>query len=191
MVFALFLCFLVPFAGVHGAAEEEHDDIVGLINVTECEGVAVTQCEVAKNLINTLKMGEDLTCGACFIHLKALGIAPGEDWSYEDPHKVITQKEIEELIFETHRAYNDGTVRSDGFEAAGGINDFCRDMKGPTASASGEQEEEVAEMEPAEESQDQDPATAEGVEPPQGVNTEEDTPPTTPQEPAMQEETNE
>ena len=71
MVLVLFLCFLVPFAGVHGAEEEEQDDIIGLSNVRECEGVVVTQCEVAKNLINTLKMGEDLTCGACFIHLKA------------------------------------------------------------------------------------------------------------------------
>jgi len=159
MVLGLFLCILVPFAGVYSATEEEQDDLVGLITVKECEGVTVTQCEVAKNLINTLKMGEDLTCGACFIHLKALDIAPGEDWSYEDPHKLVTRKEMKELIVETHLAYNDGTVRRDGFEAAANINNFCRDMKGPA--------------------------------PTEGVETEEVTPASTPQETGMKEETSE
>jgi hypothetical protein len=142
LVLMLFLCSLVLCAGVHGAAEEEQRDITGLINMKECEGVTVTQCEVAKNLINTLKMGEDLTCGACFIHLKALGIAPGEDWSYEDPHKVITQEEMSELIVETHLAYNNGLVRLDGFEAAAGINRFCQDMKGPVVTPAPPEEEE-------------------------------------------------
>ena len=141
MVLGLFLCILVPFAGVHSAAEEEQDDLVGLITVKECEGVAVTQCEVAKNLINTLKMGEDLTCGACFIHLKALSIAPGEDWSYEDPHKLVSRKEMKELVIEVQMAYDNGTVRRDGFEAAASINDFCRDMKGPAPAEGVETEE--------------------------------------------------
>ena len=132
MILVVSLCFLVAFAGVHGTAGEKQNDTIGLINVKECEGVTITQCEVAKNLINILKMGEDLTCGACFIHLQALGIAPGEDWSYEDPHKVITQKEMKEVILETQLAYNNGTVRLDAFEAAAGINGFCRDMRGPT-----------------------------------------------------------
>jgi hypothetical protein len=141
MIFVLSLCFLLPFAGARGAAGEEQSELAGLVNVKECEGMAVTQCEVAKNLINTLKMGEDLTCGACFIHLQALGIAPGEDWSYEDPHKVMTQKEMKEVILEVQLAYNDGIVRLDGFETAAGINDFCRDMKGP-APAEGAKTEE-------------------------------------------------
>jgi hypothetical protein len=130
MGLVLFLFLSVSFAGVNGAAEEQND-VAELLTVKECEGVTVTQCEVAKNLINTLKMGEGLTCGACFNHLQALGIAPGADWSYEDPHKEITQKEMKELIIEVQLAYNDGTVRFDGLAAAAGINDFCRDMKGP------------------------------------------------------------
>jgi hypothetical protein len=165
MILVLSLCVLLLFAGVGVAAEEEQKELVGLVNVKECEGVALTQCEVAKNLINTLEMGEDLTCVACFNHLQALGIAPGEDWSYKDPHKVITQEEMKELILEVQQAYNNGTVRLDGFEAAAGINDFCRDMKGP--------------------------APPQGVEPPQGVNTEEGAPTTTTQEPGMEEETSE
>jgi hypothetical protein len=168
LVLVVSLCFLVPFAGVCGAAEEEQDDLAGLVNVKECEGVVVTQCEVAKNLINTMKMGEDLTCGACFNHLQALGIAPGEDWSYDDPHKVMTQKEMKEVVLEVQLAYNKGTVRLDGFEAAAGINDFCRNIKGPIAppAPSGQKEKET-EMAPAasvQGSQDQGPAPAGGVE---------------------------
>jgi hypothetical protein len=148
------LCFfLMPFVGVHGAGEQEKYGLVGLIDVSECEGVELTQCELAKNLIITLRMGEDLTCEACFIHLQALDIAPGEDWSYEDPHKVVTLDEMKEVIVKIHRAYNDGTVRLDGFDAAAGINDFCRAMKGPPPPASSEQEEKETEMEPATSSQ--------------------------------------
>jgi hypothetical protein len=134
-------CFLAPFASVCGAAGEEPNELAEILNFKDCEGVTVTQCEVAKNLMNTLKMGEDLTCGACFIHLRALGIAPGEDWSYEDPHKVITQKEMKELILETNMAFQNGTVRLDGFEAAVAINSFCRDMKGPVLPRGVEAEE--------------------------------------------------
>ena len=130
MILILVLCLSAPFAGVHGAAEEQ-GDVAAILTVKECENVTVTQCEVAKNLINTLKMGEDLTCGACFNHLHALGIAPGDDWSYEDPHKEITQKEMKELVIEVQMAYNDGIVRFEGLKAATGINDFCRDMRGP------------------------------------------------------------
>lgn len=137
------LCVLIPFAGVHVAAQEGQSELAALLNVKECEGMTVTQCEVAKNLINTLQMGEDLTCGACFNHLRALGIAPGEDWSYEDPHKAITQKEMKELIMEVNLAYNNGTVRLDGLVAAEGINNFCRDIKGP-APAQGIETEEGA-----------------------------------------------
>ena len=135
------LCLLIPFFGVHVAAQEGQIDIAGLVNVKECEGMTVTQCEVAKNLINTLQMGADLTCGACFNHLYALGIAPGEDWSYEDPHQAITQKEMKELIMEVNLAYNNGTVRLDGLVAAEGINDFCRDIKGPVPAQGVEAEE--------------------------------------------------
>jgi len=114
--------------------------------VKACEGVEITQCELAKNLINTLKMGEDLTCEACFIHLQALGISPGEDWNYEDPHQVVTMEEIREVSLEVHSAYNHGSVRFDGFEAAAGINRFCRAMKGPSATpAPIEKEEKKAE----------------------------------------------
>jgi hypothetical protein len=167
-ILVLSLCFLVPFAGVHGAAEEEQNDLAGLVNVKECEGVAVTQCEVAKNIINTLKMGEDLTCAACFIHLQALGIVPGDDWSYEDPHKVVTQKEMKEVVMEVNLAYNNGTVRLNGFEAAAAINDFCRDMKGPSVTpASSEQEKQEPEMPPPAslvKPQEQGPAPAEETE---------------------------
>jgi hypothetical protein len=140
-VFVVFCCFLVPFAGVHGAGEQEKYGLVGLIDVSDCKGVELTQCELAKTLMINLRMGEDLTCEACFIHLQALGIAPGEDWSYEDPHKVVTLDEMKEVILRIHQAYNAGTVRLDGFEAAAGIRGFCRAMKGPPPPAPSEQEE--------------------------------------------------
>jgi len=147
------------FAGAKEKAEEEKAT-VGLVDVKACEGVEITQCELAKNLINTLKMGEDLTCEACFIHLQALGIAPGEDWNYEDPHKVVSVEEIREVALEVHGAYNDGSVRLDGFEAAAGVNRFCRAMKGPSATpAPIEKEEEKAE--PATEAEPQTEAEAE------------------------------
>jgi hypothetical protein len=155
----------VAVAGAQGKVGEEKN-LSGLVNVQECEGVKVTQCELAKNLILTLKMGEDLTCEACFIQLRALGIAPGDDWSYADPHTVITVEEIKELALDIHRAYNDGTVRRDGFEVAGGINGFCRDIKGPTAtSAPIEKEKKEAETAPASpEPKDQSPAPAQEPE---------------------------
>lgn len=141
MILVLAVCFLAAFGGVRGIAqEEEQDNLVELVNMKECEGVTVTQCEVAKNLMHTLQMGEDLTCEACFNHLQALGIAPDGDWSYADPHKVITQKEMKEVMLEVQLAYNAGTVRLDGFEAAAGINDFCRDMKGSAPPEGVEQE---------------------------------------------------
>jgi hypothetical protein len=142
------MSFSVSFAGEQGKVEAEKD-LLGLVDVKECEGVKVTQCELAKNLILTLKMGEDLTCEACFIQLQAFNIAPGEDWSYADPHKVITVEEIKELVLEIHRAYNDGMVRRDGFDVATGINGFCRDIKGPTAiPAPSEKEKKETEMAP-------------------------------------------
>jgi hypothetical protein len=140
MILVPAVCFLVAFGGVRGIAQEEQDNLVGLVNMKECEGVTVTQCEVAKSLMHTLQMGEDLTCDACFNHLQALGIAPDGDWSYADPHKVISQKEMKEVMLEVQLAYNDGTVRFDGFEAAAGINDFCRDMKGSAPPEGVEQE---------------------------------------------------
>ncbi len=184
-VVLLVFCFLMfSPAGVLGKkAEEGPQDTVGLIDVQECEGVEVTQCELAKNLIMTLKMGEDLTCEACFIHLRALGIAPAEDWSYEDPHKVVTLEAMREVVLEIHQAYNDGMVRLDGFEAAAGINDFCREMKGPAAApAPSEQEKKETEMPSAletQEHQDQGSTPAEEVVP------EEDTPTSGAEEPGM------
>ena len=149
MILILVLCLSTPFAGVHGAAEEQ-GDVAAILTVKECENITVTQCEVAKNLMNTLKMGEGLTCGACFNHLHALGIAPSDDWSYEDPHKEITQKEMKELVIEVQMAYNDGIVRFEGLKAAMGINDFCRDMRGP-APAQGVNTEEGTPTTPTEE----------------------------------------
>ena len=144
----LFFVF-AAFAGARGNVEEEKDSLglTGLIDVKACEGVEITQCELAKNLINTLKMGEDLTCESCFIHLQALGISPGEDWGYEDPHKVVTVEEIKEVALEIHGAYNSGSVRLDGFEAAAAVNRFCRDMKGPATLVPMEKEEKKAETE--------------------------------------------
>jgi len=72
---------------------------------------------------------------------------------------------MKELVIEVQIAYNNGTVRFDGLGAAAGLNDFCRDMKGPAPAA--------------------------GVEPPQGVNTEGGTPTTPTQGPGMEEETSE
>ena len=140
-------CFTALPLGVQGeTAHKESADYEGLINVKECAGVEVTQCELAKNLILTLKMGEDLTCEACFIQLQALGIAPGEDWSYADPHTVVTLEEMKEVVVEVHDAYNAGTVRLDGFEAATDINRFCQDIKGPSAApAPSEQKKEETE----------------------------------------------
>ncbi|OGP54818.1 MAG: hypothetical protein A2Y65_12130 [Deltaproteobacteria bacterium RBG_13_52_11] len=137
IIFIVVIASFAAFSGVQGKVNEENDPL-GLVDVDvkACEGMQVTQCELAKNLILTLKMGEDLTCEACFISLRALGIAPGEDWSYDDPHKVVTPEEIKEVISGIHRAYNDGTVRLDGFVAAAGINRFCQDIKGPSAPPS-------------------------------------------------------
>jgi len=131
--FIVAISFFTCFSGVHGKVKEEKG-LLGLadVDVKACEGVKVTQCELAKNFVLTLKMGEDLTCEACFIQLRALGIAPGEDWSYDDPNKIVTPEEMKEVALETHRAYNVGNVRFDGFTAAAGINRFCQDLKGPS-----------------------------------------------------------
>ncbi|MBN1255794.1 MAG: hypothetical protein JXA50_11020 [Deltaproteobacteria bacterium] len=129
IVAMMVIFFCAVLAGAQGKTEE-NKELMGLVEVKECEGVGVSHCELAKNLVLTLKMGEDLICEACFIQLQALGIAPGEEWSYADPHKVVTQEDIQEVALEIHRAYNNGMVRVDGFVAAAGINSFCRDIKG-------------------------------------------------------------
>ena len=188
-----FICFIgvmvffvsAAFAEAKGKTEEEKTP-VGLVDVKACEGVEITQCELAKNLINTLKMGQDLTCEACFIHLQALGIAPGEDWNYEDPHRVVSVEEITEVALEVHGAYNDGIVRFDGFEAAAGVNRFCQDMKGPSATPApseterqeaktkavtetktekeGETEKETSATPPSQNAREKGPAPAEAAE---------------------------
>jgi len=170
-----FFCFMALPAGVHGkTAEEGPKETLGLMDVQECEGVEVTQCELAKNLILTLTMGEDLTCEACFIQLQALGIAPGEDWSYADPHKVVTPAEMKEVVLEVHEAYTAGTVRLDGFEVAADLNRFCRDIKGPSATpAPSEQEKKEKETEtpstpPSMKPQEQGTPPAEGTEQKEG-----------------------
>ena len=160
-------CFAALPVGAQGkpAQQEGPTGYEGLINVKECIGVEVTQCELAKNLILTLKMGEDLTCEACFIQLQALGIAPGDDWNYANPHMVVTMEEMKEVILEVHGAYNAGTVRLDGFEAATDINRFCRDIKGPAATpAPTKQEEKETDKpstDPSMKPQDQGPAPSE------------------------------
>jgi hypothetical protein len=135
MCFIAAIVFFAAVAEAQGKVMEEQKDRLDLFDVKACEGVQLTQCELAKDLILTLKMGEDLTCEACFISLQALGIAPGEDWNYADPNKVVTLEEIKEVLQEIHQAYKEGTVRLDGFEAAAGINQFCQDIKGPAAPA--------------------------------------------------------
>ena len=159
-------------AGAQGKTEDDKA-LLGLIQLQECEGVKVTQCELAKNLILTLKMGEDLTCEASFIQIQSLGIAPGEDWSYADPHKVVTVDEIKEIVLEIHRAYDNGMVRFDGFEVAAGINLFCRDIKGPAAiPAPSEKEKKETEMTPAppaQEPKEQGPASAQEPEKKEGA----------------------
>jgi hypothetical protein len=135
MCFIAVIVFFAAVAEAQGKVAEEQKNSLDLFDVKACEGVQLTQCELAKDLILTLKMGEDLPCEACFISLQALGIAPGEDWNYADPNKVVTLDEIKEVLQEIHQAYKEGTVRLDGFEAATGINQFCQDIKGPAASA--------------------------------------------------------
>jgi hypothetical protein len=171
------IAFSAAFAGAQGKTEDEKG-MMSLVHVQECEGVQVTQCELAKKLIFTLKMGEDLTCEASFIQLGAVGIAPGEDWSYADPHKVIAVEEIKEMVWEIHRAYNNGMVRLDGFEAAAAINRFCQDIKGPAAvPAPSEKEKKATEMmppSPPQQPKDQGPASSEEAgkkegEPPAGT----------------------
>jgi hypothetical protein len=158
------IAFSAALAGAQGKIEDDKD-MLGLVNVQECEGVKLTQCELAKNLIFTLKMGEDLTCESCFIQLRALGIAPGEDWNYADPHTVIRVEEIKGMVLEIHQAYNKGMVRLDGFEVAAGVNRFCRDIKGPAAvPAPGEKEKKETEISPAsppQQPKDQGPAPSE------------------------------
>jgi hypothetical protein len=149
IIVIMVISFSAALAGAQGKTEDDKA-MLGLANVQECEGVKVTQCELAKNLILALKMGDDLTCEGCFIQLRALDIAPGGDWSYADPHKVITVEEIKEIVLKIHRAYNYGMVRLDGFEVAAGINRFCRDIKGPAAMpAPGEKNKKETEMAPA------------------------------------------
>jgi hypothetical protein len=162
----------VALAGAQGKTEDDKASL-GLVQLQECEGVKVTQCELAKNLILALKMGEDLTCEASFIQIQSLGIAPGEDWSYADPHKVVTVDEIKEIVLEIHRAYNGGMVRLDGFEVAAGINRFCRDIKGPAAILTPSKEEkketEMAPAPPAQEPKGQGPASAQEPEKKEGA----------------------
>ncbi len=130
------LCTSASFAIAQGKAGKTQEDLFSIIDVEECEGVGVTQCELAMDLITTLKMGEGLTCEEGFVHLRALDIAPGEDWSYEDPHRVVTLAEIKDVINDVQRAYNEGNVLLDGFAVAQEIKRFCLDMKGgpPTSS---------------------------------------------------------
>jgi hypothetical protein len=151
---------IVFCAGFVGAQEKKEEDkeLLGLVEVKECEGVGVSHCELAKNLVFTLKMGEDLTCEACFIQLQALGIAPGEDWSYADPHKVVTLEDIQEVTVEIQRAYSDGTVRVDGFVTAAGINSFCRDIKGVSPPPAKEEEKQP------EKQREEQPTTPQTVE---------------------------
>ncbi len=134
----LVLFIVVPIAGAKEKAKKVKQDTLDLIDVRGCEGVKLTQCELAKGLIATLKMGEDVTCEAGFVHLRALEIAPGADWSYEDPHKMVTLEEIKDVIMDVHQAYNDGNVRLDGFAVAEEINRLCLDMKGPSPVAPSE-----------------------------------------------------
>jgi hypothetical protein len=169
IVVMVIISFSASFARAQGRVEA-NKDVLGPVDVKECEGIKVTQCEIAKNLVLVLKMGEDLTCEGCFIQLRALDIAPGEDWSYADPHKVITVEEIKEMLVEIHRAYNEGMVRLDGFEVAARINGFCRDIKGPASvPAPTEKEKKETEMTPTPESKDQGPAPAQAPEKQEGT----------------------
>jgi hypothetical protein len=158
------IAFSVALAGAQGKIGDD-TDMLGLVNVQECEGVKLTQCEAAKNLIFTLKMGEDLTCESCFVQLRALGIAPGEDWSYADPNTVITVEEIKGMVLEIHRAYNRGMVRLDGFEVAAAVNRFCRDIKGPAAvpvpREKEKKEPEMTPVPPPQEPKDRGPTSSE------------------------------
>jgi hypothetical protein len=162
----------VALAGAQGKTEDDKA-MLGLVQLQECEGVTLTQCELAKNLILTLKMGDDLTCEASFIQIQSLGIAPGEAWSYADPHKIVTLDEIKEIVLEIHRAYNNGMVRLDGFEVAAGINRFCRDIKGPSAiPAPSKKDKKKTEMTPASptpQPNEQGPAPAQGSEKKEGT----------------------
>ena len=159
----------VALVGAQGKTEDDKA-LLGPVQLQDCEGVKLTQCELAKNLILTLKMGEDLTCEASFIQIQSLGIAPGEDWSYADPHKVVTVDEIKEVVLEIHRAYNNGMVRLDGFEVAAGINRFCRDIKGPSAILTPrEKETEGTPASPEPQPQEQGPTPAQGPEKKEGT----------------------
>ncbi len=161
----------VALVGAQGKTEDDKA-LLGPVQLQECEGVTLTQCELAKDLILTLKMGDDLTCEASFIQLRALNIAPEEDWSYADPHKVVTVDEIKEVVLEIHRAYNNGMVRLDGFEVAAAINRFCRDIKGPSATLTPREKEkketEVTPASPEPQPKEQDPAPAQGPEKKEG-----------------------
>ena len=129
--YTIIICFLAAGGGVYAAEAAKE---TGEIGAKECEGVELTQCELAKNFVLTLKMGEDLTCEACFISLRAIDIAPGGDWNYADPHKVITLPEITGILAKIHSAYTRGMVRHDASDVAAGINSFCRGIKGPPSS---------------------------------------------------------
>jgi hypothetical protein len=149
IVFCMVISFLALGAGGVYAADVGKE---GEIGVKECEGVQLTQCELAKNLILSLKMGEDLPCEACFISLGAIDIAPSGDWNYADPHKVITLPEITEILAKIHSAYIKGMVRQDASEVATGINSFCRGIKGsPTPSSASD----VPEMKKEDKKQDE------------------------------------
>ncbi len=137
----LILCSFISLVVSQGKAEKVKKDTINIVSVKGCEGVKVTQCELAMGLITTLKMGESLICEEAFVHLRALGIAPGEDWSYGDPHKVVTVEEIMDVIIDIQRAYNEGNVPLDGFEVANEVNRFCLDMKGPLPAPQSEAKE--------------------------------------------------
>jgi len=177
----------VALAGAQGKTEDDKA-LLGPLQLQECEGVKLTQCELAKNLILTLKMGDDLTCEASFIQIQSLGIAPGEDWSYADPHKIVNLDEIKEIVLEIHRAYNNGMVRLDGFEVAAGINRFCRDIKGPSAiPVPSKKDKKETEMTPAS-SPPQPQPKEQGPAPAQKPEKKEGTPPSVTQGSGIQQE---
>ena len=96
----------------------------------------MTQCELARELIAALKMGEDLMCDESFAHLMALGIAPGNGWSYEDSYEVVPFEEIKDVIMDVQHAHKQGNVSLDGFAVAEEINRFCLDMRDSPPSSS-------------------------------------------------------
>ncbi len=97
--------------------------------VTECVGCEISYCDFAVYVAKALGITEALNCDQCFVALGALGISPRGGWRIDDPHALMTQREIEEVRCSVLKAYEKGCIETDPTVLVVSINDYCRWLK--------------------------------------------------------------